>query len=80
MASETVSRNLDRDEPAKAELALLDWPFATAAGAGDIADGTRELAADNPDLDAHYAHTESASPEHSRDPGDRVLLAPTPAR
>ena len=61
MAVETVSRNLDRDEPEKAELALLDWPFATAARAADIAGGTRELAAAHPDpdsLNALYALTE----------------------
>ncbi|WP_405819530.1 maleylpyruvate isomerase family mycothiol-dependent enzyme [Streptomyces sp. NBC_01390] len=61
MAVESVSRNLDRDEPPKAELALLDWPFATAARAADISDGTRELAAAHPDLDslqALYARTE----------------------
>lgn len=57
MAVETVSRNLDRPEPGTKELALLDWPFATADRAEDIADGTRELAADNPDLDALYART-----------------------
>ncbi|MEV0224602.1 sterol carrier family protein [Streptomyces sp. NPDC050704] len=57
MAVETVSRNLDRDEPDKAELTLLDWPFATAGRAGDIADDTRELARANPDLDALYART-----------------------
>lgn len=80
MAVETVSRNLDRDEPAKAELTLLDWPFATAARAGDIADGTRDLAAANPDLDALYARTEERL-THSlaNAPGDRLLAARTGA-
>ncbi|MFJ6743103.1 sterol carrier family protein [Streptomyces sp. NPDC091279] len=55
MAVDTVARNLARPEPPKAELALLDWPFATAGRAGDIADATRRLAADHPDLDALYA-------------------------
>jgi uncharacterized protein (TIGR03083 family) len=55
MAVETVSRNLDRDEPEKAELALLEWPFATAARATDIAGGTRELAAAHPDPDSLHA-------------------------
>ncbi len=58
MAVGSVSRNLERDEPAKAELALLDWPFATAVRAGDIADRTQDLAAANPDLDALYTRTE----------------------
>ncbi|MGI5376539.1 sterol carrier family protein [Streptomyces sp. CA-251387] len=80
MAVETVSRNLDRDEPAKAELALLDWPFATAARAGDIADGTRDLAAAHPDLDALYARTEERLTRKLADaPGDRLLAARTGA-
>ena len=58
MAVETVSRNLDRDEPDKAELPLLEWPFATATRAADIEEDTCELAAGNPDLDALYARTE----------------------
>jgi uncharacterized protein (TIGR03083 family) len=80
MAVETVSRNLEREEPVKAELALLDWPFATAARAGDIADGTRDLAAANPDLDALYARTEERLTRKLADaPGDRVLAARTGA-
>ncbi|KUL39432.1 maleylpyruvate isomerase family mycothiol-dependent enzyme [Streptomyces regalis] len=80
MAVETVSRNLDRDEPAKPELTLLDWPSATAARAGDIADGTRDLAAANPDLDALYARTEERLTQKLADaPGDRVLAARTGA-
>ncbi|WP_031484393.1 maleylpyruvate isomerase family mycothiol-dependent enzyme [Streptomyces bicolor] len=80
MAVETVSRNLDRDEPAKAELTLLDWPFATAARAGDIADHTRGLAADNPDLPALYARVEERLTQKLADaPGDRLLAARTGA-
>ncbi|MFE6624994.1 sterol carrier family protein [Streptomyces sp. NPDC057740] len=80
MAVETVSRNLDREEPAKAELALLDWPFATAARAGDIADGTRDLAAANPDLDDLYARTGDRLTRRLADAsGDRVLAARTGA-
>ncbi|MFC5213883.1 maleylpyruvate isomerase family mycothiol-dependent enzyme [Streptomyces coerulescens] len=78
MAVETVSRNLDRDEPAKAELTLLDWPFATAARAGDIADGTRDLAEANPDLDALYARTEERLTAHlEAASGERLLAART---
>ncbi|KUL70142.1 MULTISPECIES: maleylpyruvate isomerase family mycothiol-dependent enzyme [unclassified Streptomyces] len=74
MALETVSRNLDRDEPSKATLTLLDWPSATAARAGDIADGTRELAAAHPDLDALYARTgERLTERLATAPGDRLL-------
>ncbi|QOV37309.1 maleylpyruvate isomerase family mycothiol-dependent enzyme [Streptomyces ferrugineus] len=80
MAVETVSRNLDRDEPAKPGLTLLDWPFATAARAEDIADGTRDLAMAHPDLDALYAHTEARLTQALADaPGDRVLAARTGA-
>ncbi|MEV5437164.1 sterol carrier family protein [Streptomyces sp. NPDC052682] len=80
MAVETVSRNLEREEPAKAELALLDWPFATAARAAGIADGTRALAADHPDLDALYARTgERLSQKLADAPGTRLLAARTGA-
>ncbi|GHD74567.1 hypothetical protein GCM10010317_087940 [Streptomyces mirabilis] len=80
MAVETVSRNLDRPEPGAKELALLDWPFATAARAGDIADGTRELARDNPDLDALYARVEQRITERlATAPDDRLLAAGTGA-
>lgn len=76
MTVDAVSRHLDRDEPAKAELALLDWPFATAALAGDIDDGTRDLAAANPDLVALYARTEERLTQRLADaPGDRLLAA-----
>lgn len=80
MAVETVSRNLDRPEPGAKEVALLDWPFATAARAGDIADGTRELARDNPDLDALYARVEQRITERlATAPDDRLLAARTGA-
>ncbi|WP_030872133.1 maleylpyruvate isomerase family mycothiol-dependent enzyme [Streptomyces sp. NRRL S-37] len=75
MAVETVSRNLDREAPPKAELALLDWPSATAARAGDIADATRALAGANPDLDALYARTEQRFTERLADAPDTRLLA-----
>ncbi|KUN92006.1 maleylpyruvate isomerase family mycothiol-dependent enzyme [Streptomyces caeruleatus] len=80
MAVETVSRNLDREEPAKAELALLDWPFATVSRAGDIADDTRDLAAANSDLDDLYARTQDRLTRRLADAsGDRVLAARTGA-
>jgi uncharacterized protein (TIGR03083 family) len=75
MAVETVSRNLGRPEPAVKELALLDWPFATAARAEDIADGTRELAVGNPDLDALYARTEERITDALATASDGRLLA-----
>ncbi|MCX5265988.1 maleylpyruvate isomerase family mycothiol-dependent enzyme [Streptomyces sp. NBC_00199] len=80
MAVETVSRNIDRDEPAKAQLTLLEWPFATAARAADIGDGTRELAAAEPDLDALFARTEERfAAALAAVPGDRLLAARTGA-
>jgi uncharacterized protein (TIGR03083 family) len=78
MAVETVSRNIDRDEPPRPELTLLDWPFATAVRAGDIADGTRDLAAAHPDLDALFARTEERLTERlASAPGTRLLAART---
>jgi len=80
MAVETVSRNIDRPEPGAKELSLLDWPFATAARAGDIADGSRELAEHNPDLDALYARTEQRITERlAAAPDDRLLATRTGA-
>ncbi len=80
MAVESVSRNLDRVEPAKPELTLLDWPFATAARAGDIAHGTRDLAAANPDLGALYADVEERLTQSLADArGDRLLATRTGA-
>ncbi|MET8080609.1 sterol carrier family protein [Streptomyces sp. NPDC005303] len=79
MAVETVSRNLDRDEPPAPQLTLLEWPFATAARAGDIADGTRDLATANPDLDALYARTEDRFRQALSAPDSRVVAARTGA-
>ncbi|MER6349552.1 sterol carrier family protein [Streptomyces sp. NPDC001595] len=80
MAVETVSRNLERDEPAKPELTLLEWPFATADRAADIAEGTRLLAASESDLDALYARTEARITESlATAPGSRLLAARTGA-
>jgi uncharacterized protein (TIGR03083 family) len=56
MALSTVTRNLELPEPvsAKPDLTLLEWPFSTADRAARIADDTKALAADRPDLDALY--------------------------
>ncbi|AVV41840.1 hypothetical protein C6376_10740 [Streptomyces sp. P3] len=80
MAVETVSRNIERDEPAKAELTLLEWPFATAARAAEIGERTRELAAADPDLDVLYARTgERFAAALAAVPGDRLLATRTGA-
>ncbi|MFI9566979.1 maleylpyruvate isomerase family mycothiol-dependent enzyme [Streptomyces rishiriensis] len=79
-AVESVSRNLDRDEPPKADLALLDWPFATGARAADISDGALALAAAHPDLDALYARTEERlAAALAGASGDRILATRTGA-
>ncbi|MGW5420094.1 sterol carrier family protein [Streptomyces sp. NPDC003943] len=49
---------LARPEPPKQELALLDWPFATAAAAERIDEQTRAL--DTADLAALYERTREA--------------------
>ncbi|MET8288726.1 sterol carrier family protein [Streptomyces sp. NPDC051639] len=77
-ALENVSRNLDLPEPAIREVVLLDWPFATAGRAADIADGTRRLAADHPDLDALYARTGERYAERLATAPDGRLLATLP--
>ncbi|MEV6397089.1 sterol carrier family protein [Streptomyces sp. NPDC051907] len=45
LAVGAVSRAIELPEPASQEVALLDWPFATAARAEGISDDTKELAA-----------------------------------
>lgn len=80
MAVGTVSRNLEHPRPPKAELALLDWPFATAVRAADIDEGTKELASANPDLDTLYAATEQRFTDTlTTAPGTRLLATRTGA-
>jgi uncharacterized protein (TIGR03083 family) len=74
MTVEAVSRALDRDEPRKAELSLVDLLFGSAGFAEAIADGVRRLAAGTPDLDALFARTEERLAEHlAGAPGTRVV-------
>ncbi|SDP52513.1 TIGR03083 family protein [Streptomyces sp. cf386] len=80
MAVETVSLALERDEPAKQGLTLLEWPFATAVRAEGISDDTQALAKANPDLDALYARTEERITHRlAATPGDRLLGSRTGA-
>ncbi|MFG2308825.1 sterol carrier family protein [Streptomyces sp. NPDC048566] len=74
-AVESVSRGLDLPEPAARELALLDWPFATAGRAAGIAEDARELAARSPDLDALYARAGQRVAERLAAAPDGRLLA-----
>ncbi|MFF2849522.1 sterol carrier family protein [Streptomyces sp. NPDC058001] len=53
MALGAVERGLDAaGQQARAEVGLLDWPFATGRYADGIDDDTRALAIKHPDLDA----------------------------
>ncbi|TJZ42290.1 maleylpyruvate isomerase family mycothiol-dependent enzyme [Streptomyces piniterrae] len=47
LAVGSVARNLRQPAPPRLEIALLDWPFATAPLASGIDDDTRALAAAN---------------------------------
>ncbi|MEU6577689.1 sterol carrier family protein [Streptomyces sp. NPDC046805] len=74
MAVSAVQRSLDRPEPAKRDAAVLDWPFATSGNSAAIADFTRRLAEENPDLDAYLAGVRQSLSEFlDRHPGSRLL-------
>ncbi|GAB2832979.1 maleylpyruvate isomerase family mycothiol-dependent enzyme [Streptomyces chlorus] len=76
----SVGRALERDEPAKPELTLLDYPSATAAHAGVTAEGSRGLAAAPPDLDALLTRTEEDLARYlAAAPAPRVLAMPAGA-
>ncbi|MFD8737970.1 sterol carrier family protein [Streptomyces sp. NPDC059618] len=80
MGVQAVSRQLELPAPPAKELALLDWPFGTASRAGVISDGTRALAAANPDLDALYATAEERiTASLATAPDDRLLGVPAGA-
>ncbi|MEU7413655.1 sterol carrier family protein [Streptomyces sp. NPDC042638] len=74
MAVTAVHRALDRPAPPKQDVTVVRWPFATAANASAIADFTRDVAADHPDLDAYLTDVDSSLrallAEH---PGQRLL-------
>ncbi|GAA3819112.1 sterol carrier family protein [Streptomyces phyllanthi] len=74
MAVEAVSRAIDQEPPAKSELSLLEWPFATAAFADANADRVRAFTRENPDLDALYTRTGQRFSERlATTPGERLL-------
>ncbi|MEU2064340.1 sterol carrier family protein [Streptomyces sp. NPDC013455] len=74
MALTAVHRALDRPAPPKQDLPVAEWPFATAASSAAIADFTRSLAADHPDLDAYLAGIEeSLRARLAEHPGGRLL-------
>ncbi|OIJ67076.1 maleylpyruvate isomerase family mycothiol-dependent enzyme [Streptomyces mangrovisoli] len=80
MALGAVARFAALPAPARAEATLLDWPFATAAGAAGIDDTSRRLAADHPDLGAWLADAEARCADVlDREPPGRLLATGTGA-
>ncbi|MCX4982288.1 maleylpyruvate isomerase family mycothiol-dependent enzyme [Streptomyces sp. NBC_00572] len=55
MVLASMTRKLAEPEPARRELALLDWPLATVTGAASIDEDTRAI--DTADLPALFAET-----------------------
>ncbi|MET7270848.1 MULTISPECIES: maleylpyruvate isomerase family mycothiol-dependent enzyme [Streptomyces] len=74
MALTALHRAVDRPAPPRQDVQVVEWPFATAGNSAAIADFTRRLAADHPDLDAHLGRIEerlrALLAEH---PGSRLL-------
>ncbi|CAL9523907.1 hypothetical protein SUDANB145_03879 [Streptomyces sp. enrichment culture] len=74
MAVTAVHRALDRPAPPRQDVQVTQWAFATGGNAAAIADFTRKLAADHPDLAAYLAGVEGSLrtllAEH---PGGRLL-------
>ncbi|MEU3606528.1 sterol carrier family protein [Streptomyces sp. NPDC035033] len=68
----SLSRKLTEPEPARRELALVDWPLATARGAAGIDEDTRAIATD--DLPGLYGRTRALFEERLADAsGDRLV-------
>ncbi|QIY71976.1 sterol carrier family protein [Streptomyces sp. RLB1-33] len=71
---EGVTRLLDQPEPVKRDATVLDWPFATSANSGAIADTAHRLAEEHPDLVAFLADVERDFTAHlDAYPGTRLL-------
>ncbi|WP_369037075.1 maleylpyruvate isomerase family mycothiol-dependent enzyme [Streptomyces adonidis] len=75
MAVGSISLALDRDEPAKAEIGVLDYASATAAYAEAIADNSHDLAERTPDLNTLLTHTEERLTERLTGVADTRVLA-----
>ncbi|MEV0981494.1 sterol carrier family protein [Streptomyces sp. NPDC049915] len=76
MTLRAFSRLVSLPEPARPGGALLDWPFAIAAEAPDIAGHARKLADEHPDLDAYLAAAEERfTADLAAHPGTRLLAA-----
>ncbi|WP_190015902.1 maleylpyruvate isomerase family mycothiol-dependent enzyme [Streptomyces lucensis] len=74
MAVTAVHRALDRPAPPRQDVTVAEWPFATSAGSAAIAEFTRKLAIEHPDLDAYLTDVDrglrALLDEH---PGSRLL-------
>jgi uncharacterized protein (TIGR03083 family) len=74
MSVTAVLRAAARPAPPKQDVRVVDWTFATSANSAAIADFTRRLAEEHPDLDAYLAEAEEGLrallDEH---PGGRLL-------
>ncbi|MGP2439177.1 sterol carrier family protein [Streptomyces sp. JW3] len=74
MALTAVHRALDRPAPPKQDVQVTEWAFATGGKAAAIADFTRRLAADHPDLDGYLAGVDdSLRALLAAHPGGRLL-------
>ncbi|MEU3662671.1 sterol carrier family protein [Streptomyces sp. NPDC032940] len=74
MALTALHRAVERPAPARQDVQVAEWVFATAGNAAAIADFTRGLAADHPDLDAYLADVdESLRALLAEHPGSRLL-------
>ncbi|MFJ3778677.1 sterol carrier family protein [Streptomyces sp. NPDC090075] len=75
MAVTALHRALEQPEPAKADAVLLDWPAGTSGNSAAIADFTRRIAEDHPDLGAYLADIdESLRALLAAHPGTRLLV------
>ncbi|MFG2882807.1 sterol carrier family protein [Streptomyces sp. NPDC048297] len=74
MAVTAVHRAVDLPAPLKADVTVVQWPFATSANSAAIDDFTRTLAAERTDLDAYLADVERTLRELlDTHPGTRLL-------
>ncbi|WP_105975224.1 maleylpyruvate isomerase family mycothiol-dependent enzyme [Streptomyces geranii] len=75
MAVGSVNRALGQDEPAKADISVVDYPSATAAFAEAIAAGSHALAERTPDLNTLLTDTEEHLTELLEGVADTRVLA-----
>ncbi|MCZ9347364.1 sterol carrier family protein, partial [Streptomyces sp. TRM76130] len=74
MALTAVHRALDRPAPPRQDVLVTQWALATGGNAAAIADFTRKLAADHPDLDSYLAGIDrTVRPLLGEHPGGRLL-------